>query len=178
MDRATRAGLAGTVLGALLAAPLWGADVPASMHETRVPGYRSLTPSVAAAGQPTLEGLAELKAAGFKTVVSLRRPEEPGQEGEEESAKTLGLRFVRVPVTPATLSLEDVEAVERVLEDASAGLVLLHCASANRVGGVWGVIEARKGKTLEEAEAEGRKAGATSPSIIEAFRRLATEAKR
>ena len=177
MDERARGKLAGIGLAALLTTPLLGAEVPASMDETRVPGYRVVTPFLAAAAQPTLEGLTDVKAAGFKTVVSLRQPEEPGQQGEEETAQALGLRFVRIPVTPASLSLEDVKAVERILDDPAAGPVLLHCHSANRVGGVWAVIAARKGKSLEDAEAEGRKAGARSPAIIDAFRRLATEAK-
>ena len=58
-----------------------------------------------------------------------------------------GLRYVWVPVTPDTLSLADVEAVEKVLDDPASGPVLLHCVSSNRVGGVWAV---RRGPTGQE----------------------------
>ena len=67
-----------------------------------------------------------------------------------------GLRYVSVPVTPETLSLADVEAVEKVLADAGARPVLLHCASSNRVGAVWAVIQARKGKSLARGGGGGR----------------------
>ena len=50
--------------------------------------------------------------------------------------------------------------------------MLLHCASSNRVGGAWAVIQARKGKSLEEAEAAGRAAGLHSPQMEAAVRRV------
>jgi protein tyrosine phosphatase (PTP) superfamily phosphohydrolase (DUF442 family) len=59
-----------------------------------------------------------------------------------------------------------------VLDDPSAGPVLLHCASSNRVGGVWAVIQSRKGKTLDEALAAGQQAGLHSPVMEAAVRRV------
>jgi hypothetical protein len=59
-----------------------------------------------------------------------------------------------------------------VLDDPSAGPVLLHCASSNRVGGVWAVIQARKGKALDEALAAGREAGLHNPQMEAAVRRV------
>jgi protein tyrosine phosphatase (PTP) superfamily phosphohydrolase (DUF442 family) len=59
------------------------------------------------------------------------------------------------------------------VDDPSAGPVLLHCAAANRAGGVYAALAAAKGKTLDEAEAMGRAAGLTSASMVEAFRRVA-----
>jgi hypothetical protein len=50
--------------------------------------------------------------------------------------------------------------------------VLLHCASSNRVGGAWAVIQARKGMSLEEAESAGRAAGLHSPQMEAAVRRV------
>jgi protein tyrosine phosphatase (PTP) superfamily phosphohydrolase (DUF442 family) len=61
--------------------------------------------------------------------------------------------------------------VRAVLEDAAAGPVLVHCASGNRVGVVWAVIQGQQGKTVEEAEAEGRRLGMKDTSS-EAVRRL------
>jgi uncharacterized protein (TIGR01244 family) len=77
-----------------------------------------------------------------------------------------------VPVTSGTFSLEDVEAVERVLDDLQAAPVLLHCASSNRVAAVWAVIQAREGRSLEEAETASREAGLHSPSMWDAVLRV------
>jgi uncharacterized protein (TIGR01244 family) len=83
-----------------------------------------------------------------------------------------GLRYVSVPVSSATFELQDALAVGRVLDDADAAPVLLHCASSNRVGAVWAVLQARAGKSLEAALEAGRQAGLKSDAMIAAVRRV------
>jgi uncharacterized protein (TIGR01244 family) len=148
-------------------------SVPASAD---IPNYRVLGPAVAAAGQPEPAALQKLKELGFKTVVNLRTAAEPGVAEEKQAVESQGLRYVHVPMSAASFSLEDAQAVARVLDDADASPVLLHCSTSNRVGGVWAVIQAMKGKPLDEAEAEGRKAGLSSAVMLEAARRVAAEA--
>jgi protein tyrosine phosphatase (PTP) superfamily phosphohydrolase (DUF442 family) len=75
-------------------------------------------------------------------------------------------------VTPDTFSLADAEAVEKVLDDPAAAPILLHCASANRVGAVWAVVQVRKGKSLDEALAAGREAGLHTPQMEAIVRRV------
>jgi protein tyrosine phosphatase (PTP) superfamily phosphohydrolase (DUF442 family) len=58
------------------------------------------------------------------------------------------------------------------LDEPSAGPILFHCASSNRVGGAWAVIQARKGKGPDEAVAAGREAGLHSPQMEAAVRRV------
>jgi protein tyrosine phosphatase (PTP) superfamily phosphohydrolase (DUF442 family) len=79
-------------------------------------------------------------------------------------------------VTSGTFSLEDVEAVERVLDDPDAAPVLVHCASGNRVAAVWAVVQTRDGRTLEEAEAASRTVGLHSPSMWAAVLRVLSPA--
>jgi uncharacterized protein (TIGR01244 family) len=147
------------------------AGVPQAVEPAVIPAYRLLHPGLAAAGQPTPEALKGLEGMGFRTVVNLRSEKE-GPADERAVVEAQGLRYVSIPVTPDTFSLADVEAVEKVLDDPSAGPVLLHCSSSNRVGGTWAVIQARKGKTFEEAEAAGRAAGLHSPQMEAAVRRV------
>lgn len=168
----TRGALAAALaVGFALTAPV-AAEVPASVDATALPNYHVIRPDLAAAGQPSAEGLAELKALGFKTVVNLRTDRE-GAKDEEAVVKAAGLAYVSVPVTIETLSHADVDAVSRVLDDKAAGPVLLHCGNANRVGAVWALVQIRQGKTLEAAEAEGRMVGLTNPALVEAVRKLA-----
>lgn len=136
--------------------------------------YKRLHQGLAAGGTLSPEALRELKAMGFKTIVDLRTEDE-GTAQERAAVEQLGLRYVSVPVTPATLSLEDVKLVARVLGDAAAAPVLLHCASSNRVGGVYGVVQVLDGKSLPEAEAAAREAGLKSGAMAEAMRRVAAE---
>jgi uncharacterized protein (TIGR01244 family) len=154
-----------------LAAAL-SAEVPETADATAFPNYRLIRPGLAVAGQPTAAGLAELKAMGFKTVVNLRTEKE-GAKDEALVVKAAGLTYVWVPVTVETLSQADADAVAKILDDPAAGPVLLHCATANRVGAVWALLRVRQGKTLEEAETEARTVGLESPALIEAVRKVA-----
>ena len=131
------------------------AAIPESVEASAIPAYRVVQPGLATAGQPTPEATLKLKEQGFRTVINLRAEGEPGVKEEEEAVKRLGLRYVSVPVTPATFSQQQVDAVAQVLDDKDAGPVLLHCGSANRVGAVWTVLQVRRGKGYEEPEAEG-----------------------
>jgi uncharacterized protein (TIGR01244 family) len=146
-------------------------DVPATMDSSAMPNYSVVRPGLAAAGQPTPEALARLKAQGFKTVINLRTEQE-GAEGERAAVEAAGLRYVWVPISPETFSVADVRQVQAVLDDAAAGPVLLHCASSNRVGGVLAVIEHAKGKSVDESIAEGQRAGLKSPAMVDAVRRV------
>lgn len=156
---------------ALLAWPGF-AQIPESVDQAAVPNYQVVKPGLATAGQPTPEALRQLKQQGFKTVVNLRAETEPGVKEEEQIVRELGLAYVSVPVTPASFSQSQVDAVARVLDDEKTGPVLLHCGSANRVGAVWAVLQAQRGKSYEEAEAEARRIGLQSPAMIEAVKRV------
>jgi uncharacterized protein (TIGR01244 family) len=109
---------------------------------------------------------------GFKTVLNLRPAGEGGPPDEPALVESQGLRYVSVPVTAATLTAADVLAVEKILDDPAAGPVLFHCASSNRVGGLWALVQARKGKSLDEALAAGRDAGMRAGPVEDAVRRL------
>jgi uncharacterized protein (TIGR01244 family) len=131
-----------------------------------------IRPGLAAAGQPTKDALRALKEQGFRTVINLRAETEPGVKEEEAILKEEGLRYVSVPITPASLSQQQVDEVEKALLDPAAGGVLLHCGSANRVGAVWAAIQAKKGKSYEEALAEGKRVGLTSPALEAVLKKL------
>ena len=159
------------LLAVTLGAASASAGVPEAVQPAVIPAYRLIHPGLAVAGQPTPEALAGLEGMGFRTVVNLR-PEREGPPDERAVVEGQGLRYVSIPVTADTFSLVDVEALEKILDDPAAAPVLLHCASSNRVGGAWAVIQARKGKSLEEAEAAGRAAGLHSPQMEAAVRRV------
>lgn len=162
---------------AVLAVPL-AAQVPESLDPSLIPNYVVVRPGLASAGRPTEQGLQQLKAQGFRTVVDLRAASEEGVAEEKALLESQGLTYVHVPVTAASFSASDVDAVQAVIEDAAAAPVLVHCASANRVGAVWAVIQARGGKPIEEAIAEGKRVGLRSASMVEAAQRVAAGTRR
>jgi uncharacterized protein (TIGR01244 family) len=142
-----------------------------------IANYHVVRPGLATSGELSAAAQRQLKALGFKTVIDLRTEGE-GTAAEQAAVTAQGLRYVSVPVTPDTLSAKDVDAVAAILDDAAAEPVLLHCASGNRAGGLLAAVLARKGKSLDEAEAEGVKAGLSSQPMKEAVRRVAPGASR
>jgi uncharacterized protein (TIGR01244 family) len=114
------------------------------------------------AGQPTEKALAELAGRGYKTILTTRG------EGElewDEKAKvdSLGMTFVRVPMPNpiAEISDEQVEQFAKVMRSGKRPMVL-HCASGNRVAGLWAVwLVEVGGVDVDEALRLGTLAGMT-----------------
>jgi uncharacterized protein (TIGR01244 family) len=147
------------------------ASCPASVDPSLIVNYRVVAPGLATAGLLTPAGLGQVKTLGFKTILNLRTEQE-GAKDEEAAVKAQELRYEWVPVTADTLSLEDVKKVEKILDDPSAAPILFHCASANRVGGVWAIIQVRRGKSQAAALQEGREIGLKPGPVTAAVERL------
>jgi uncharacterized protein (TIGR01244 family) len=160
-------------LAAVALASSAGAQVPEQVES--IANYKRLGPGLAVAGVPSAAAVPQLKALGFRTVVDLRTEGE-GTAAERAAVESQGLRYVAVPVTAASLSVADVRTVAAVLDDPAAGPVLLHCASSNRVGAVYGAIQALKGRSLADAEAAAREAGLNSEAMAAAMKRVVAEA--
>lgn len=115
------------------------------------------------AGQPQVEDLQIAKEQGIKTVLNLRKKEELTWD-EEAAVKKLGLNYINLPIGgPADLKDEVFEQARKVLGDKERQPVLLHCASANRVGAIWLAHRVLDDKlpydqALEEARKVGLKA--------------------
>ena len=92
-------------------------------------------------GQPTENGLRELKKRGVTTIVNLRTPPEMARIGFDEPKliAELGMKYVYLPVrgdstmpySPATVA-----SFAKVLETAD-GPVALHCTIAWRASHLW-----------------------------------------
>ena len=125
-------------------------------------------------GQPTAEALAGYAAAGVKVVVNLRTSEEMQKLGLDERAivEKAGMRYVQVPFGATPPKDEELAGVMKLLGEAKPnGRVLLHCASSNRVGYVWGLYQAqKKGLAVESAVAEAKKAGMKNPGLESGLR--------
>lgn len=116
------------------------------------------------AGQPTLNDLNAAKAAGIKTVINLRLPQEMRFD-EAAAVRDLGMAYHNFPISgPETLTDKVFEDIRKLLNDKKKRGVLVHCASANRVGAVWlpyRVLDG--GMSYEKALAEARQIGLRTP---------------
>ena len=121
-----------------------------------------------AAGQPSKTRLLDVVGQGA-TIISLRyKSEEPFDE--QTVVTDAGGTFVRYGVQPSQYADKAFRTKLWDLYDAwqaKGGLVYLHCASSNRVGGSWAMYQfERKGVSAAQAYDLGIKAGMTSTSSI------------
>jgi protein tyrosine phosphatase (PTP) superfamily phosphohydrolase (DUF442 family) len=121
------------------------------------------------ASQPQKEDFQHAKEGGIKTVVNLRKSAELDWD-EEAHVKELGMAYFPFPFqSPKELTDEVFGGVRNLLNDKEKRPLLLHCASANRVGAIWlahRVIDG--GLTYEAALAEAKTVGLKLPAYEEA----------
>ena len=89
---------------------------------------------VATAGQPNEAQLTALAAAGYRVVLALRAPEELRGFDEPAAVQRSGMEYVALPVTADRLNDALFEQFRALLRNPEKRPMLVHCASANRVG--------------------------------------------
>ena len=99
-----------------------------------LPNASQPLPGIITAGQPSAEQLEALARDGVAVIVDLRGTTEPRGFDERATAARLGLDYHNIPIT-STLGAEEIEAVRALLRERAGRAVLVHCKSANRVGG-------------------------------------------
>ena len=92
-------------------------------------------PWLATAGQPSAEMFSAAKASGVTAVIDLRDPMEPRPFDEAATLAELGIEYVNIPVNSGALSTELLERILAAVRAHADTPTILHCASANRVGG-------------------------------------------
>jgi sulfide:quinone oxidoreductase len=114
----------------------------------------ALTPNLSVASQIVDSDIAEIVAAGFRTLINNRPDdEEPGQLGAgsaRQAAEASGLAYHYLPFTAATLTVREIEAFEALMEDAE-GPILAHCRSGTRCYLLWAATQVRCGAASTEA---------------------------
>ncbi|MGE0443609.1 MAG: sulfur transferase domain-containing protein [Vicinamibacterales bacterium] len=109
-----------------------------------------------------------LKQDGFVSVINLRLASEPGANIDEAraAAASAGLNYIHLPFNVAQ---PDSAVVDRFLAAVSTPAnqpVLVHCGSANRVGGVWMIKRVlQDGWAIDRARAEAEAIGLNSPQM-------------
>ncbi len=132
-----------------------------------VPKILCVSESFATAAQPKDEAWQKLSANGFKSVLNLRTDKEGVDlTKEREMVEKAGLRYISIPVTGNDPKPEQAEAFINAVKDGQNQPMLIHCASANRVGGffmIYRVLE--QGWSEDKALEEAKQIGLTSPVL-------------
>ena len=133
-----------------------------------VPNACPLLPGVVTGGQPSAAHLTSFLNAGGRVVLDLRDAMEPRPLDEAATVASLGMEYVNVPVGPHSLTDATLDRVRQVLHDAGDGLVLVHCASGNRVGAaLLPFLMLDHGFEEEDAVAQAMRVGLRSAELME-----------
>ena len=124
-------------------------------------------PTVMTAGQPTERQLRQLADAGVATVIDIRPAGEPRGFDEARAVAATGMRYEPLPVTGDTLDARTFDAFRALMRDRGDEPVVVHCASANRVGAVMlPYLVLDEGKSIDEATAMAGRIGLRSPEML------------
>lgn len=126
--------------------------------DATVVNYNRTTPAIATAGELKEGAIPQLARLGFSSIVDLRTPPE-GVEEEKTAAQRNSLRYINIPVGKEPPSSAQIDQFRRWIDEPANRPVIVHCASANRVGTLWAMYRLTEGISLEEALMEGRTIG-------------------
>jgi uncharacterized protein (TIGR01244 family) len=137
---------------------------------------RRLSPSFSVSPQITADDITAAAQAGFSTIVCNRPDdEEPGQPSAAElgaHTRELGLSFVHIPVGPAGISRDMLDALNTALDEAH-GEVLAYCRSGTRSANLWALAQAASGGDPAALVAAAGDAGYDLRGLIPTLRQLA-----
>jgi uncharacterized protein (TIGR01244 family) len=123
---------------------------------------RHINESISVAPQIAVEQVAEIAAAGFKTIVNNRPDDEdagqPSGDAIRVAAEAAGLNYVAIPVTHAGFSHPQIDAMTQALVDAD-GPVLAYCRSGTRSCNLWALAAAKAGRNPNLLLAQAEDAG-------------------
>ncbi len=110
--------------------------------------YRQINEDYAVGGQITAAQVAEIKAAGFKSVICNRPDgEQPGQPTAAEigaAVEAAGLTFRHIPVVSGQITGDDVERTAEAIEELE-GPVFAYCRSGSRSTNLFVMAKQQRG---------------------------------
>jgi tyrosine-protein phosphatase SIW14 len=112
-----------------------------------LPNFHQVYPYLYRGGEPTAEGLKQLKDLGIKTIIDLRGSEAQ-VKAESDQAKKLGMESINLPMSSKPPTQQQIDTMMSKItaaeKDPSKGAVFVHCAhGSDRTGamiGLWRVM--------------------------------------
>lgn len=133
-----------------------------------VTNFAKLDTTIACAGATTAGAVPELKKMGYKAIINLRQPSEPGAdiEAEAAAAKAAGIAYFSIPVNGASPDPATVDQFLAAVGGAGNQPAFVHCASGQRASAYWMIKRmVVDGWDAEKAGAEAAALGLTSPAL-------------
>ena len=124
-------------------------------------GFVQPVDGISSAGQPDEAALAVFAEQGYTTVIDLRTEGEDRGIDESTVIEELGMEYVLFPIAGMdAINFDNAKKLNQLIEDAD-GPVLVHCASANRVGALLALQKSLDGADDAAALAYGKEGGVT-----------------
>jgi uncharacterized protein (TIGR01244 family) len=126
-----------------------------------LPNMSYHAPNMVASGGIDADDIEMLKRAGIRVVIDLRDDEETPDFDEAAAVAAAGMSYRNLPIDGAAgLTPEHAEQLDRMIADAGAQPVLIHCGSSGRVGALMALRAAMlQGQTVEAAIETGKSWG-------------------
>ena len=120
--------------------------------------FKQLESGMLIGPQPTEADLRQAKRESIKTVIDFRMPSETPIPNAELVARS-GLEYVNIPVNKASLSMDQVYELDRVMLEKD-GPFLIHCATGARAALLLVLSKAKQNRwTAQRAFDEARAMG-------------------
>jgi uncharacterized protein (TIGR01244 family) len=125
-----------------------------------------VTDDITISGQLSVDELRQLSEQGYRTVVNLRTPGEPGEVADEERiVEDSGLNYASIPVSSETLDDMAVERFTNTIASEGRTPVLVHCRGAGRAGMMVLLhLAIQNGWSLQKTLEEGKNRGDIAPA--------------
>lgn len=101
-----------------------------------IPHFALAKPRVASGEQPLPEGIAWLKAHGYRTVLHVRAPREDDSAARAQFEKR-GLRYLSLELSADTLTKEVVDQFNRIVRDEKLLPLFVYDQDGSRAGALW-----------------------------------------
>jgi uncharacterized protein (TIGR01244 family) len=135
--------------------------------------FSRVNATVACGGATEPSAMAALAAEGFRSVINLRLPSEPGVAEEAAVVEQAGMTYIHLPMDGSAPEKATAERFLDVVANPANQPVYIHCASANRVGAMWAIKRVvLDGWPRDRAIAEGQAIGLKSPALVDFVNRF------
>jgi tyrosine-protein phosphatase SIW14 len=135
---------------AMVASPTAETNAVAKAHvkaKEDLPNFHKVHSYLYRGGEPTAEGLKQLKNMGIKTIIDLRGSEAQVR-AEADLAKSMGMESINLPMSAKPPTQQQINTMIKTISEAeknpAKGPVFVHCAhGSDRTGamiGLWRVV--------------------------------------
>lgn len=110
--------------------------------------YRQISEDYSVSPQITPEEVAEIKKAGFQSIICNRpddeQPGQPSAENIRSAVEAAGLEFRFIPVISGQMTMDNVQDMAKALDELP-GPVFAYCRSGTRCTNLYAAVQQMKG---------------------------------